>query len=422
MLSRITKDETDLMDLKAGTWKPFAYSPPPEVDVPTYEIVDSTKRYNEMETPFSRILMGESGQYDDYYRQHPEIKEVDEKNRKYSEKSGLQYINQDPVNEILTMAPFVRMMLMGTKKSLFKNASDYFKLMPTARVPRPDFVPDPDQMTRKIKAFGLHLGAGKIRVAAMQERWVYQEYPVPGYKDGEELLPFPYAICIAVPQNPYFIDNHDGLSQSLEVAWTYSYASFISYVLADFIKYMGYQAVPVPISAQPYLVPPLFIDCGIGEDSRSGQCVTKEFGNNWRPGGVMTNLPLTVDKPVDFGLQDFCDKCGICADKCPSGAITKGGREVIRGYKKWHIDADKCYTYWCATGHACSVCQSVCPWNHPNDTFHKVIREVAQRLPVLRKTLVKGDEFFYKYKSKPEPKWLAEKVNFTLKNQPGDAG
>jgi epoxyqueuosine reductase QueG len=157
------------------------------------------------------------------------------------------------------------------------------------------------------------------------------------------------------------------------------------------------------------MVPPVFIDAGIGEDARCGYVVSKELGNNWRPGGVLTDLPLAIDKPVDFGLQDFCDKCGICADACPVGAIPKE-RKVIRGIRKWNMNGEKCYRYWNATGHGCGICQDVCPWNHPNGYFHNTIREMASRFSWMRKALIRGEEIFYSIKPGPEPEWLAEKV------------
>jgi len=400
-----------MMDLETGTWKFFTLSPPPEVDKPTYEIVGSIEKFNSMEHQFSRIALGDTPLYDEYYTTHPREKEIDEKNREYSDKSGRMLIEEDPINEALSITSFSRAMLSGSKKQLMKTAE--LRLMPVGRAHQRKVKPDPKQMARKIKAYGLHLGAGKVRVAKLEDRWIYTNEPVLYYGDPENPQLYPYVICLAVPQNPYFIDNHDGKSQGWEVGWTYSYASYISYVIADFIKRLGWNARPIPTASTPYLVPPLYIDCGIGEDSRSGQTVTKEFGNNWRPGGVATDLPLAVDKPVDFGLQDFCDKCGVCADECPSGAISKGDRQIVRGYKKWHIDSEKCYTYWCAKGHACSVCQSVCPWNHSNMAFHNIIRELAQRAPFLRKPIIKGEEIFYSHKSKPEPRWMVEKVDYT---------
>lgn len=217
---------------------------------------------------------------------------------------------------------------------------------------------------------------------------------------------------MAFPQNISYLQNHTEWGVNLEVGWKYSYAAFVSFAVADYVKRLGWRARPSPVTSTPYLVPPLFIDCGIGEDGRCGYTVTKEFGNNWRPGGVLTDLPLAPDKAVDFGLQDFCDKCGICAEACPSGAISSGGRELVRGYRKWHVDVDKCYGYWAAIGRTCAVCQVVCPWSHGSNLFHKSVRELAQRLPFLRKALTKGEEMFYSRRPKPDPRWISEPIDF----------
>ncbi|MFH1350957.1 MAG: reductive dehalogenase [Pseudomonadota bacterium] len=412
MLNRITKDETDQMDLDVGTWKPLTFAPPPEVDKPTYEIVGSIERYDCRDHVFARIAMRNgSPPYEDYYQRHPEKDALDEKNRERAEKSGQKLVQADPVNERLAISGFSRAWIMSRPDYLEHRAR--MMVQPVGRVPQEQVQPDPQKMTRKVKALGLHLGAAKVRVASLDQRWVYTHKPVPHYGEPYH-LDYPYVICMAVPQGPYFMDNHTGLSENWEVGWSYSYASFISFAVADFIRTLGWNARAIPTLSTPYLVTPLFVDCGIGEDGRCGYTVSKEIGNNWRPGGIATDLPLVPDKPVDFGLQDFCERCGICADTCPSGAIPKGGREVVRGYRKWHIDAEKCYAYWNTIGHSCGVCQSVCPWNHANSWFHKGIRELAQRFPSLRKSLVRGEEIFYSHNPKPPPRWMAEKVPFTL--------
>ena len=412
MLNRILKDETDKMDLDAGIWKSFVYSPPPEADNPTYDIVGPIERYDVRDHVFARIAMKEgTPPFEDYYQRHPEKRPIDDRKRKAGQKSAQKLVEDDPINEQLAISSFSRAWVMSRPDYLKHQFK--MKLLPIGRVHQDKVNPNPKQMTRKIKALGLHLGAGKVRIAKLDQRWVYAHQGVPYYGEPYE-CDFKYVICLAVPQNPYLIDNHQGLSQSWEVGWTYSYATFISYTIADYIRRLGWDARPSPTLNTPYMVPPLFVDCGIGEDGRCGYTVTKEFGNNWRPGGIATDLPLVEDKPVDFGLQDFCDKCGLCAEACPSGAISKGERETIRGYKKWQIDADKCLNYWFTIGRPCSICQSVCPWNHVNTWWHKGTREVAQRLPILRKTLIKAEEIFYTHRPKPEPKWMAEKVDFTI--------
>jgi hypothetical protein len=177
MKRRILEDETDMMDLDVGTWKFFSYSPPPEVDRPTYEIVGPTERYNSMEHQFSRIALGDSPLYADYYESHPKQKEIDEKNREYSEKTGRKLIDQDPINEALAITTFARAIFLGSQKQLVKKAE--MRLMPVGRVRQNKVIPDPKQMTRKIKAYGLHLGAGKVRIAQLKERWVYNDQSGP---------------------------------------------------------------------------------------------------------------------------------------------------------------------------------------------------------------------------------------------------
>jgi len=41
-----------------------------------------------------------------------------------------------------------------------------------------------------------------------------------------------------------------------------------------------------------------------------------------RISGVITDLPVASDKPIDFGLQEFCKTCKICATECPAGALS----------------------------------------------------------------------------------------------------
>lgn len=413
MLSLTDRDETREMDLETGAWKSYAFSPPPEVDKPTYEVVGPAERVDARDYIFSRIALDEGTEwYEEYYRRHPELKKDDDRSRNKARKIGSELLEKRPVTEQMAISTFSRAWIFG-RPDYYKHSAR-LKTMPTGMMLNPQkAVPDPKQMTRKIKALALFMGAGRVRIAKMNERWIYSHAAAPAYGlSYDETTNYPYVICMAFPQSNYYIKTHTGCGVNLEVGWKYSFASFVSFAIADYIKRIGYFARPSPTTNTPYMVPPLFIDCGIGEDGRCGYTVTKEFGNNWRPGGIVTDLPLIPDKSVDFGLQDFCDKCGICADACPSGAIPHGGRELIRGYRKWHINSEKCYTYWASVGRTCGICQAVCPWNHANNPWHKGIREIAQRFPGLREFIIKGEEIFYSQKPEADPEWLKEKVDF----------
>lgn len=409
MLRRLTCDRTKLMDIKEGVLKGLVLKPPKKVDKPTYEIVGPVERYDMRDYTYSRISLKQgTPNYEEYYSLHPEEKEVDDDMRRRADKKGVELLEKDAVNENIALSGFYGTMAVSPPKVV-----NSFKRMPLHPPGRPDVVQrdlDPEKMALKLKAFAMHLGAFKVGITKLNQDWVYTHSNAPW--GGPVDLDYENIICMAFAQDSFMANNHDGFGENFEVGWMYSYASFISIIMANFIRNLGWRARPLPSFNAPYIVPPVFVDAGIGEYGRCGYVVSKEIGNNWRPGAVATDLPLSIDKPVDFGLQDFCEKCGICAELCPSGAIPKGkdAMEVVRGIRRWQLDDNKCYKYWVTIGHACGVCQSVCPWNHRTNLMHKIVRETAERFPSLRNFVIKCEDIFYNHKRGPEPKWMTDDI------------
>ena len=55
------------------------------------------------------------------------------------------------------------------------------------------------------------------------------------------------------------------------------------------------------------------MQAGLGEYGCHGLVITKEFGPRVRFGKIFTDLPLSHDRPVKFGVKEFCDMCRRCA-------------------------------------------------------------------------------------------------------------
>lgn len=409
MLMRLTKDRTSLMNVREGVLKGLTITPPKRVDKPTYEIVGPVERYDMRDYIYSRIsLTPGTERYEEYYSKRPEKKAIDDDMRARADRSGLERLEKDAVNEHIALSGFYGTMALSPPRVV-----NSFKRMPLHPPGRPEVIKrdlDLEKMALKIKAFAMHLGAFRVGITRLNQDWVYTHSNAPW---GEPVdMDYEYIICMAFAQDIFMTDTLDGLAENFEVGWMYSYASFVSIIIANFIRNLGWRARPLPSFNAPYIVPPVFVDAGIGEFGRCGYVISKEVGNNWRPGAIATDLPLALDKPVDFGIQDFCEKCGICADRCPTGAIPKGkdAKVVVRGVRRWQLDDDKCYKYWTTIGHACGVCQTVCPWSHRTNLFHKLVRETAEKFPKLRTLLIKGEEMTYKHERGPEPKWLTDEI------------
>ena len=60
--------------------------------------------------------------------------------------------------------------------------------------------------------------------------------------------------------------------------------------------------------------------------------ITEKFGSRIHLGDpILTNMPLIPDKPLDIGVEDFCQVCRKCATTCPTNSISMEGKVVHNG-------------------------------------------------------------------------------------------
>jgi len=110
---------------------------------------------------------------------------------------------------------------------------------------------------------------------------------------------------------------------------------------------------------------------------------------------VTTDLPLEHDPPLDIGVQSFCERCKICAENCPSGAIPMGEKIEFNGIMKWQMDAESCYKYWNKVGSDCSLCLATCPWTKPPTRFHRAMSYLAGIPGPHQSLMVRADKLLY---------------------------
>lgn len=105
-------------------------------------------------------------------------------------------------------------------------------------------------------------------------------------------------------------------------------------------------------------------------------------------------MPLPPDLKIDFGLQDFCNKCTKCARECPCGAISFGEKTMFNGYEMWKPDVEKCTKYRLGNlkGSACGRCMKMCPFNTEGVLAERPFLWAAIKLPFTRKWIAELDD------------------------------
>jgi len=269
--------------------------------------------------------------------------------------------------------------------------------------------------SQDIKKVAKLFGASLVGIAELDRLWIYSHtFDASTHEHKELELPheYKYAVVMAFEMDYSLVKTSPTwLAQGTE-GIEYSRMPFTASMLAQFIRDLGYQAIPCGNDTAISI--PLAIDAGLGELGRNGLLITKEFGPRVRIAKVFTDLPLVPDKPADLGITRFCEVCKKCVTNCPGQAIMRGERTIGRhnisnatGELKWPINAEKCFAFWVRNNGSCMNCIRVCPFNKPAGWLHDMARWLVKHTPQLDSSLVKLDGLFG-YGKQAEPNFWSE--------------
>ena len=257
-----------------------------------------------------------------------------------------------------------------------------------------------------IKAASYWLGVDAVGISRCPD-WTWYSHDA----TGEEIKPeHDQAISMIIDQG---FETTDGTSGDDWIAVAQSMRAYLRFsllggVIARQIRNLGYKAKAHSVMDGEVLQPPLLLLSGLGEVSRIGEVILNPFlGPRLKSGVVTTDMPLAHDKPIDFGLQSFCESCNKCARECPAGAITAGPKKMFNGYEIWKSDSQKCTTYRITTpgGAMCGRCMKTCPWNLEGLFAEKPFRWAAMNLPKAAPALAKLDDLVGNGEMNPVKKW-----------------
>ena len=275
---------------------------------------------------------------------------------------------------------------------------------------------DPAQATRDIKKTATYFGADLVGVCELDRRWVYSNsFNILTRESKPIEIPeeYKYAIVMAHEMDYDLLKYAPAEVANAAVGLGYTRMAFTAGLVAQFIRGLGYKAIPCGNDTTRSI--PFAMQAGLGELGRNGILITPEYGPRVRLSKVFTNLPLVADQPIDFGVTEFCSKCEKCADACPAQAIIYGGRIIkphnmsnASGELKWPINAEKCLTFWGANGADCGACIRACPFNKHMGWFHRTARWFVDHAGFGDSFYVKVDDLLGYGKQKKADNFWAE--------------
>lgn len=260
----------------------------------------------------------------------------------------------------------------------------------------------PEEASMYIKKTANFFKADMCGIAPYDERWTYTSYFDAREGISKTIdLPFKpkYTIVLAHEMDYEAYKCAPTLITGAATGTMYSQMAVRTHQVTTFIRRLGYNAIGC--GNDTGLSIPVAISAGLGELSRMGMLVTPKYGPRVRLTKIFTDLELQPDKPITFGVEEFCKVCMKCADNCPSDAVCKDdepsyklyNKSNIKGVKKWSTDAEKCFKYWAESGSDCGACISVCPYNKIEE-WHHDLAKLATVAPGVRNVARQLDELF----------------------------
>ena len=269
-----------------------------------------------------------------------------------------------------------------------------------------DKTQDAGRNADNVKAALYFLGADAVGISRCPD-WAYYSHDA----GGEAITPYhKNAISVIIDQGHETMDGASGddwiaCAQSMRA---YLRFSLLGGIIAGHIRALGYSTRAHTVMDGEVLQPPLLLLSGLGEVSRIGEVILNPYlGPRLKSGVITTDMPLRHDKPINFGLQNFCDACNKCARECPSGAITAGPKLMFNGYEIWKSDSQKCLSYRVGqtAGAMCGRCMKTCPWNLEGLFAEAPFRWLASKAPWAAKPLAKFDDWLGNGRLNPVKKW-----------------
>lgn len=349
------------------------------------------EKYDERNSMFSRMELKEgSHTFEEYYLNHPENKIKDDQ---FRNEPGLLNVKSkfynpflfESANATFTAVELLRPLVEGTPA----KTQNHFNIQ---------------KQTAYIKKWAKKLGAHSVGITELKPYHIYSTGGR-GTRYGKKIeLTHRFAIAFTVEMDHDFVSAAPKGPIIMESSQQYLQAGNIAVQIAEFIRRLGFDARAHIDANYQVICPVVAQDAGLGVIGRMGLLMTPKLGPRVRIGVVTTDMKLLVTASVpDSSTIKFCEICKKCALNCPSQAIPFHAHpKKKKQIERWRVNHEACFIYWNIAGTDCGRCISVCPFSHPDNLVHNLIRWFIRQNEFNRRLALFMDNFFYG--KKPNPK------------------
>jgi len=298
--------------------------------------------------------------WEEYYEKHPQLKEMDSENKRLHE------ITVGHPSDVMALTSSMAVLRHMGREEMVEGPAAPEKIVMT-----------PERAAEKIKGWATYQGIDLVRIGPLDPMYVYSHkgrtYLRTGFGEPEVGTPIElthkHAIVIVDALDTTLLKGAPKKQVMFAIYRAYSHLGNVAVTLAQYIRMLGYPARAHIITNYQVIVPPIAVDAGVGEFGRNGLVISKEFGQAMKMAVVTTDLPMIYDKKTDFGVDNICRNCKICAERCPAGAINHGDKKIIRGASRYPFSPEACFNVWKTTGTDCGVCIISCPHTREPSLF-----------------------------------------------------
>ncbi len=201
-----------------------------------------------------------------------------------------------------------------------------------------------------VKALAKKLGVNDLGFTTVDTSYIF----------SDKKIIYPNAIVILMEMNHDIINTAPSKRAEKEIFRTYYELNVTVNKIKDFLNSREYNAEAGPALGGEVNYPLLAQKAGLGVIGKHGMLITPKFGPSLRLAVVYTdieNLPFSTENP-HMWINQFCNSCNRCVNKCPGKAIYKDTKTFEDGSKQC-IDYKKCAIPF-SRNNGCTVCVKEC--------------------------------------------------------------